>query len=124
LKNQAFIEGQQPGQAGKYPGNQSRTAAEPLPGCEDYEPDGDRPEGDLQQPNGGVGVGEPEARGQNIYIERRDEVGLTVEPQVAGEHLLGQRGVGGRIEARVGLGHRVVLQLEDDHDFQQKNRYQ
>ncbi len=102
-------------------GDPRRALAKPVPGREKHEPDRGGPEEDLEDPDGRERVGNGKTGGQEIDVERRDEVEPWTERQVAGDHPPGELRVGRRIQPDVRLEERVVPQLQHDEELEDEH---
>ena len=118
LQDQRFVEREEAGERRDAGSDPRRALAKPVAGREKDEPDRCGPEQHLEHPHRGERVSNGKAGGQEIDVERRDEVESRAERQVPGDDPPGELGVGGRVEADIGLEERVVPQLQHDQELE------
>ena len=118
LKDQRFVEGEEPRERRETRGDPRGPLAEPVPGREKHEPDRHGAQEHLENPHRRERVGNGKTGRQEIDVERRHEVEPGTERQVSAEDFPGQFRVRGRVEAHIRLEERVILQLEHDQELE------
>ena len=121
LKDQCFVEREEPRERRETRGDPRRPLAEPVPGREKHEPDRYGAQQHLENPHRRERVGNGKAGGQEIDVERRDEVEPGTEGQVPAEDSPGQFRVRGRVQADIRLEERVIPQLEHDQELENEH---